>query len=46
MDPVDIRIKNDPFEIRRKEYEIGREKFGWAQKYKSPERRPVRSRQA
>ena len=34
MDPVDLRIKNDPFEIRRKEYAIGREKFGWAQKYK------------
>ena len=36
MDPVDLRIKNDPFEIRRKEYAIGREKFGWAQKYKKP----------
>ncbi len=36
MDPVDLRIKNDPFEIRRKEYAIGREKFGWAQKYTKP----------
>jgi xanthine dehydrogenase YagR molybdenum-binding subunit len=36
MDPIDIRIKNDPFEIRRKEYAIGREKFGWAQKYRKP----------
>lgn len=36
MDPIDIRIKNDPFEIRRKEYELGRERFGWNQKYKKP----------
>jgi xanthine dehydrogenase YagR molybdenum-binding subunit len=36
IDPVDIRIKNDPFEIRRKEYEIGREKFGWKTKYRKP----------
>jgi xanthine dehydrogenase YagR molybdenum-binding subunit len=36
LDPVDIRVKNDPFEIRRKEYAIGREKFGWAQKYRKP----------
>ncbi len=36
LDPVDIRLKNDPFEIRQKEYAIGREKFGWAQKYRKP----------
>jgi xanthine dehydrogenase YagR molybdenum-binding subunit len=36
LDPVDFRIKNDPFEIRRKEYEIGREKFGWKEKYRKP----------
>jgi xanthine dehydrogenase YagR molybdenum-binding subunit len=36
IDPVDLRIKNDPFEIRRKEYEIGREKFGWKNKYRKP----------
>jgi len=36
MDPVDIRVKNDQFEVRRKEYAIGREKFGWAQKYRKP----------
>lgn len=36
MDPVEIRLKNDPFEIRQKEYAIGREKFGWAQKYRKP----------
>ncbi len=36
IDPVDIRLKNDTFEIRRKEYAIGREKFGWDEKYKKP----------
>ncbi len=36
MDPLLLRIKNDPFPIRQREYEAGREKFGWAQKYKKP----------
>jgi xanthine dehydrogenase YagR molybdenum-binding subunit len=36
IDPVEIRIKNDPFDVRRKEYEIGREKFGWKEKYHEP----------
>ena len=36
IDPVELRIKNDPFDIRRKEYEIGRDKFGWKEKYKKP----------
>lgn len=36
MDPVEIRLKNDPFEIRQKEYRLGREKFGWAEKYRPP----------
>ncbi len=36
IDPVEIRIKNDPFDVRRKEYEIGREKFGWKEKYHKP----------
>lgn len=36
IDPVELRIKNDPFDVRRKEYEIGREKFGWKEKYKKP----------
>ena len=36
MDPVAIRLKNDPSEIRRREYEIGAEKFGWKQKFKKP----------
>src|SRR5438067_7301050 len=36
MDPVELRIKNDPSEIRRKEWEIGREKFSWKEKYRKP----------
>ena len=36
MDPVELRVKNDPSEVRRKEYQIGAERFGWKQKYKKP----------
>ncbi len=36
MDPVEIRLKNDTSEIRRKEYRIGAERFGWKQKYHPP----------
>ena len=36
VDPVEIRLKNDPSEVRRREYELGREKFGWKQKYHQP----------
>jgi xanthine dehydrogenase YagR molybdenum-binding subunit len=36
MDPVEIRLKNDPFEIRRNEYVLGAGKFGWKQKYHKP----------
>ncbi|MBI5767738.1 MAG: xanthine dehydrogenase family protein molybdopterin-binding subunit [Verrucomicrobia bacterium] len=36
VDPVEIRIKNDPHEIRRKEYALGAEKFGWKEKYRKP----------
>ncbi len=36
MDPVDLRLKNDPSEVRRREYAIGAERFGWKQKYKKP----------
>jgi len=36
MDPVEIRVKNDPFDVRRREYAIGAEKFGWKQKYRKP----------
>lgn len=36
LDPLDLRLKNDPSEIRRREYELGAERFGWKQKYHPP----------
>src|SRR5258708_9220141 len=36
IDPVELRLKNDPSEVRRKEYQIGAERFGWKAKYKKP----------
>ncbi|PTX96403.1 xanthine dehydrogenase family protein molybdopterin-binding subunit [Opitutus sp. ER46] len=36
LDPVEIRLLNDPSEIRQREYRIGAEKFGWKQKYHAP----------
>jgi xanthine dehydrogenase YagR molybdenum-binding subunit len=36
MDPVEFRLKNDPSETRRKELQLGAERFGWKAKYKKP----------
>jgi xanthine dehydrogenase YagR molybdenum-binding subunit len=36
LDPVELRLKNDPSEVRRKEYALGAERFGWKEKYKKP----------
>jgi xanthine dehydrogenase YagR molybdenum-binding subunit len=36
MDPVELRLKNDPSEVRRKEYRLAAERFGWKEKYKTP----------
>jgi xanthine dehydrogenase YagR molybdenum-binding subunit len=36
MDPVELRIKNDPSEIRRQQYRIAAERFDWKTKYRSP----------
>ena len=36
VDPIELRLKNDPSEIRQREYKIGVEKFGWKDKYKKP----------
>jgi xanthine dehydrogenase YagR molybdenum-binding subunit len=36
MDPVELRIKNDPSEIRRQQYKIAAERFRWNAKYRSP----------
>ena len=36
MDPLELRLKNDPNPIRQREYKLGAEKFGWQAKYKKP----------
>jgi xanthine dehydrogenase YagR molybdenum-binding subunit len=36
MDPLELRLKNDPNPIRQREYKLGAEKFGWKDKYKKP----------
>jgi xanthine dehydrogenase YagR molybdenum-binding subunit len=36
MDPLELRMKNDPSDVRQHEYRIGAEKFGWKQKYQKP----------
>lgn len=33
MDPLEFRVKNDPFPIRQAEYKIGAEKIGWAKNF-------------
>jgi len=32
MDPLALRVKNDPSEVRREEYRIGAEKIGWTER--------------
>jgi xanthine dehydrogenase YagR molybdenum-binding subunit len=34
IDPLELRLKNDPNPIRLREYKLGAEKFRWAEKYK------------
>jgi xanthine dehydrogenase YagR molybdenum-binding subunit len=36
MDPVELRLKNDPSPVRQREYALGTERFGWKQKYRKP----------
>lgn len=36
IDPVAFRIKNDPFPIRRKQFEIGAARFDWDKRYRDP----------
>jgi xanthine dehydrogenase YagR molybdenum-binding subunit len=36
MDPIDFRLLNDNSDVRHREYTVGRDKFGWAAKYKKP----------
>jgi xanthine dehydrogenase YagR molybdenum-binding subunit len=36
MDPLELRLKNDPNPVRQREYKLGAEKFGWKQKDRKP----------
>jgi xanthine dehydrogenase YagR molybdenum-binding subunit len=36
IDPVELRLKNDPSEIRQRELKLGAERIGWKDKYKKP----------
>lgn len=36
LDPLELRLRNDPSEVRRKEYQLGAQRFGWKDKYKKP----------
>jgi xanthine dehydrogenase YagR molybdenum-binding subunit len=36
LDPLELRIKNDPSKVRQREYQAGAERFGWKQKYLKP----------
>ncbi|HVU33351.1 MAG TPA: xanthine dehydrogenase family protein molybdopterin-binding subunit [Opitutaceae bacterium] len=40
LDPLEMRLLNDPSELRRREYQIGAEKFGWKAKYHRPGETP------
>lgn len=33
VDPLEMRLKNDPFPLRQAQYRLGREKFGWDRKF-------------
>ncbi len=36
IDPLELRLKNDPNKIRQHEYRLGAEKIGWKEKYRAP----------
>ncbi|MFM7204192.1 MAG: xanthine dehydrogenase family protein molybdopterin-binding subunit [Myxococcota bacterium] len=36
LDPVDMRLKNDSYSIRREQFKRGAEKFGWYTRVKTP----------
>jgi xanthine dehydrogenase YagR molybdenum-binding subunit len=36
IDPVEMRLKNDPSDLRKHEYKLGAERFGWKDKYQKP----------
>ena len=36
MDPVEIRVKNTPHDMHRRQYEIAAERFRWTERYHAP----------
>lgn len=40
MDPLEFRKKNDPNEVRQREYDIGAQRIGWAQRNPKPNASP------
>ncbi|HWY32924.1 MAG TPA: molybdopterin cofactor-binding domain-containing protein, partial [Candidatus Acidoferrum sp.] len=36
IDPLELRLKNDPNKIRQHEYRLGAEQLGWKEKYRAP----------
>ena len=36
LDPVEFRLRNDPSDVRQREYKVGLDKFGWKDKYRAP----------
>jgi xanthine dehydrogenase YagR molybdenum-binding subunit len=36
IDPLDLRLKNDPNKIRQHEYRLGAARIGWKEKYRAP----------
>jgi xanthine dehydrogenase YagR molybdenum-binding subunit len=35
MDPVELRLKNDPSDVRRQQFQIAAERFGWSARYRA-----------
>ncbi len=44
MDPLELRLKNDPNETRQQEYRIGAEKIGWHRRKKSGSGKGIKKR--
>lgn len=44
IDPLELRMKNDPNKTRQHEYRIGAEKFGWSKRLKSGAAKGVKVR--
>ncbi len=36
MDPIAFRLRNDPSELRREQYQLAAEQFGWSSRYAAP----------